>query len=103
MTRDVLRQTTTCAVRHGAEYDVPHDGTATEQYAGDVVVDRRTFAQHASADCTYRLTWPGVDVRVTSTMRVDVTADGYDVRIDVTAYDGDEQVSHRDWSEHIPR
>ena len=28
-------------------------------------------------------------------MRVDVSADGYDVAIDVTAYDGDEQVSHR--------
>ena len=76
VTRDVLRDTTTCAVRHGAEYDVPHDGRASEQYAGAVVVDRRTFAQHASADCTYRLTWPGIDVSVSSTMRVDVTADG---------------------------
>ena len=32
--------------------------------------------------CTYRLTWPGIDVRVTSTMRVDVGAEGYDVAID---------------------
>ena len=63
VTRDVLRRTTTCAVRHGSEYDVPYDGRASEQYAGEVIVDRRTFAQHASADCTYRLTWPGVDVR----------------------------------------
>ena len=89
VTRDVLRRTTTCAVRHGSAYAVPHDGTASEQYAGEVVVDRRTFAQHASADCTFRLTWPGVDVRVDSTMRVDVTADGYDVAIEATAYDGD--------------
>ena len=36
VTRDVLRDTTTCAVRHGAEYDVPHDGRASEQYAGAV-------------------------------------------------------------------
>ena len=103
VTRDVLRRTTTCAVDHGASYDVPHGGTATEQYAGEVVVDRRTFAQHAVADCTYRLTWPGVDVRVTSTMRVDVRAEGYDVVIDADAYDGGEQVSHRTWTEHIPR
>ena len=34
VTRDVLRRTTTCAVRHGAEYDVPYDGRASEQYAG---------------------------------------------------------------------
>ena len=105
--RDVLRRTTTCAVRHGAEYDVPHAGTASERYVGEVVVDRRTFAQHAAADCAYRLVWPdvedGVDVRVTSTMRVDVTADGYDVAIAATAYDGEEQVSHRTWTEHVPR
>ncbi len=102
-TRDVLRRTTTCSVRHGSSYDVPHGGTATEEYAGDVVVDNTSFAQHAEATCTYRLTWPGIDVRVTSTMRIDVTAAGYDVRTDVTAYDGDEQVSHREWAEHVPR
>ena len=69
-----------------------------------MIVDRRTFAQHAVADCTYRLTWPGVDVRVTSTMRVDVTADGYDVvdrrRARTTARS---TVSHRTWTEHVPR
>ena len=102
-TRDVLRQTTTCSVRHGSTYDVPHDGTATEEYAGEVVVDNVTFAQHATAECTFRLGWPGIDVRVTSTMRVDVGADGYDVTIDVTAYEGDERVSQREWTEHIPR
>lgn len=102
-TRDVLRHTTTCSVRHGSTYDVPHDGTATEEYAGDVVVNTETFAQHAEATCTYRLTWPDVDVRVTSSMRLDIGADGYDVAIDVTAYDGDDKVSHREWSEHVPR
>jgi len=102
-TRDVLRGTTTCSVRHGSTYDVPYDGTATEEYAGDVVVDTVTFAQHATATCTYRLTWPDIDVRVTSSMRIDVGAEGYDVAIDVTAYDGDAQVSHREWSEHVPR
>lgn len=101
--RDVLRRTTTCAVRHGSEYDVPHDGTASEQYAGEVTVDRRSFAQHAAAACSYRLTWPGVDVRVSSTMRVDVTAEGYDVVIDADAYEDDKLVSHRTWREHVPR
>ena len=35
-------------------------------------------------------------------MRVDVSA-GYDVAIDADAYDDDEQVSHRTWTEHVPR
>ncbi len=103
ITRDVLRGTTTCAVRHGAEYDVPYDGRASEQYAGSVTVDRRTFAQHAYADCTYRLTWPGVEVTVASTMRVDVSARGYDVTIEVEATDGEQVVAQRAWTEHIPR
>jgi uncharacterized protein len=103
VTRDVLRRTTTCAVDHGSSYDVPHGGTATEHYTGEVTVDRRTFAQHAFATCTFALTWPGADVRVTSTMRVDVGAEGYDVVIDADAYDAGERLSHRTWTEHLPR
>jgi hypothetical protein len=101
--RDVLRRTTTCAVRHGTAYAVPHAGTASEQYAGEVVVDRRTFAQRASAECRYRLTWPGVEVTVRSTMRVEVSATGYRVAIEVEAYDGEERVSQRRWAETVPR
>ena len=66
-----------------------------------MTVDRRTFAQHAYADCTYRLTWPGVDVTVASTMRVDVTAGGYDVTIEAEATDGEQVVAQRAWTEHI--
>jgi hypothetical protein len=90
-------------VRHDAEYPVPHQGRAWEEYAGEVVVDRRTFAQHASADCTYRVCWPGVDVRVSSTMRVEVTADAYVVAIDLLAHDGEDLVCQRAWRERLPR
>ncbi len=103
VTRDVLRRTTTCVVRHGADYTTPHDGSASEQYTGEVVVDRRTFAQHADADCTYTLTWPGIEARVHSTMRVDVSAGGYDVAIVVDAYDSGEHLARRKWREHVPR
>jgi predicted acyl esterase len=103
VSRDVLRRTTTCAVRHGSTYAVPHGGTASEEYAGEVVVDRRSFAQHASAECTYRLSWPGADVRVSSTLRLDVGAAGYDVVVDADAYDGPQHLTHRRWSEHVPR
>ena len=103
VTRDVLRRTTTCAVRSGATYDIPHGGTASEEYVGAVVVDRRTFAQHADATTTFTLQWDDVDVRVTSTMRVDVGAASYEVVIDCDAFDGSELVSHREWRESIPR
>ena len=103
VTDDVLRRTTTCSVRHGADYPVPYDGHAWESYAGDVVVDRRTFAQQARAECSYRLTWPGVDVRVHGSMSVDVGPGTLDVAIEVVAHDGEEEVAHRTWAEEVPR
>ncbi len=36
-------------------------------------------------------------------MRVDVTVDGYDVTIEADAFEESERVSHRTWTEHIPR
>jgi uncharacterized protein len=103
ITRDVLGRTTTCAIEHGSTYDVPYDGTATEAYAGTVSVDRRTFGQAATADCTYALSWPGVSVRVRSTMDVTVTASGYDVAIELVADLDGEQVATRSWREQLPR
>jgi uncharacterized protein len=102
ITDDVLRRTTTCTVDHGSDYATPHGGHAWEHYEGHVSVDRRNFAQQATADCTYRLTWPGVDVRVSSTMRVDQNADGLAVHIEVEAYDGEERVAGRVWDERLP-
>ena len=86
-----------------ASYDVPHEGTALEDYRGEVGVDRRTFAQWATAETTYRLTWPDIEVRVVSTLRVDIGPDGYDVVIEADAYDDEEQVGHREWREYVPR
>jgi predicted acyl esterase len=103
VTRDVLRRATTCAVRHGSTYPIPHDGTASEEYAGEVVVDRRTFAQRAAAECSYRLRWPEADVRITSTMRVDVDAEGYAVTITAAAFEGEDPVTNRVWTAHFPR
>jgi hypothetical protein len=86
-----------------ASYEVPHDGTALEDYSGEVGVDRRAFAQWATAETTYRLTWPGIEVRVVSTLRVDIGPAGYDVVIEADAFDGDAQVGHREWREFMPR
>jgi predicted acyl esterase len=103
VTRDVLRRTTTCTVRSVASYDTPHDGTALEDYRGKVAVDRRTFAQWATAETTFRLTWPGIEIRVIATLRVDIGPDGYDVVIEADAFDGDEPFGHREWREFMPR
>ena len=102
VTRDVLRRTTTCAVGTARSTTCPTAATppsSTPARSSSTAVP----SPSTRADCTYRLTWPGVDVRVSSTMRVDVTADGYDVTIEADAYEGDDLVSHRAWNEHVPR
>jgi uncharacterized protein len=103
ISRDVLRRTTTCAVSSGATYAVPHGGRATERYEGSVTVDRRSFDQWAQAETQFAITWPEVEVLVRSTLRIDVTADGYDVVIDALAYEGGTLVTSRSWVEHVPR
>ena len=105
--RDVLRRTTTCRTGSRSTYAVPHGGTATEEYAGTVGVDRRTFDQWADAAATFELSWPGADVRVNATMRVDVLAAHLDVTIALTAEEGPPGrrtvVREREWRERIPR
>ncbi len=103
VSRDVLRATTTCAVRHGADYPVPYDGHASEAYAGEVTVDRRTFGQVATADCTFTLRWPEVEVSTHASLEVAVTADGYHVAVSAEAREGDRLVGSRSWRERLPR
>lgn len=100
---DVLRRRTTAHTRTVSAYDTPYDGRAREDYLGAVSVDRRTWEQTAHAVTTYDLTWPGVAVRVVSTMDVTITTAGLDVGIDTVATLDGETVSHRSWHEVIPR
>ena len=103
ITDDVLARTTTARTRVETAYDTPYDGRSHEVYAGEVTVDRRTFAQHAHADTMFELSWPGIDVRVRSVLDVEITAAGYSVAIETVAHLGGTEVSRREWSEHLPR
>jgi hypothetical protein len=103
VSRDVLGRRTTCTVRHGTAYPVPYGGRAEERYAGSVTVDRRTFDQQASAECTFSLSWPGIEATVEATMDVEVVVDRYEVAIDATARAGATVVGTRSWRESLPR
>jgi len=100
---DVVAGSTEAITRQVSEYPTPYDGSARESYFGRVSVDRHTFDQHAHAQAVYDLTWPDVAIQVRSVMDVEVTADGYDVRISVHAVDGGEEFGHRTWHELFPR
>jgi hypothetical protein len=103
ITDDVLARVTTARTLSDSSYPTPYDGSAHERYAGEVSVDRRSFAQRAEADTTFELSWPGVDVEVRSTMSLEVRAATYDVEIETWATLDGSEVSRRRWSESIPR
>lgn len=100
---DVLRRTTTARTHTVSEYATPYDGTAREDYRGEVAVDRCTWDQTAHAVTTYDLTWPGIAVHVESTMDVTITRAGYDVVIETVATLDGAEVSRRSWRESVPR
>ncbi len=103
ITDDVLHRITTAHTLIESDYATTYDGRSRERYAGEVSVDRRTFEQHAHADTTFELSWPGINVKVHSVMDIDITAAGYDVTISTVAERDGSEVSQRSWSEHIPR
>ncbi|MEQ6903809.1 CocE/NonD family hydrolase [Nocardioides sp. YIM 152588] len=103
ITDDVLRRTTTARTHSVSEYETPYDGTAREDYLGEVTVDRRTHRQTAHAVTTFDLTWPGVEISVVSTMDVEVSGAGVGVVIGTVASRDGEVVSTREWRESFPR
>jgi hypothetical protein len=100
---DVLARTTTARTVSVSDYETPYDGRALEDYRGEVRVDRRTFTQHAHADTTYELSWPGVDIRVRSVMEVTIQDGEVGVVIDTWAWRDGAEVSHRTWPEPVDR
>ncbi len=100
---DVLRRTTSAVTRSDSAYATPHGGHARETYLGEVSVHRGTFAQHAHADTTFELAWPGVEVQVRSVMDVEITAEGHAVVIETVATHGGREISRRRWREKLPR
>jgi hypothetical protein len=96
---DVLRRVTSARTTSVSEYETPYGGRALEDYRGEVSVERRTFAQHAHADTTYELSWPGVDIRVESVMDVAIQDGEVTVSIDTWAWQDGVEVSHRQWRE----
>ncbi len=105
--RDVLDRTTSCVVDHGSTYEIPYGGTATEHYEGRVTVDQVSFEQHASAQTTFTIRWPDVEVSTTATMNVHISADSFDVTIDLAAREatasGFTTLATRQWEQAIPR
>jgi hypothetical protein len=107
--RDVLRRTVRCVVDHGSTYDVLDGAQASEHYAGWVEVDRRSFAQAAQSDVTFRLLWPEGEMCTHATLDVAAGAGAYavDIRLEASARDPRDERSHliaeRHWQRRIPR
>jgi uncharacterized protein len=99
---DVLGRVTSARTVSVSEYETPYDGTAREDYRGEVSVDRRTFEQRAHAETVLDLTWPGITVQARSVMDVTVTNEGVHVAIETWMDHDGTEISHRAWRERIP-
>jgi hypothetical protein len=95
-------------------YPTPY-GAYREHYAGQVEIDRRTFAQHATAQVSFALDFsgdsgstdgtvnPGSSVVVSSDLDMRAAERSFTVRIDLTAQENGQPVGARTWSRVFPR
>jgi hypothetical protein len=100
---DVLGRVTSARTASVSTYDTPYDGTAREEYRGEVSVDRRTFMQRAHGDTTYDLTWPGVEIRVRSVIDVVIERGQVTAAIHTVAERDGAVVSDRSWQQVTSR
>ncbi|MEI2810933.1 MAG: CocE/NonD family hydrolase [Nocardioides sp.] len=103
ITDDVIAKHTLARTLSESTYETPYGGRSTERYEGLVGVDRVTFRQWAEATTSFELGWPEAVVEVVSTVRIEVEATGYHVRIETTAARDGIEVSRRTWKESVPR
>ena len=101
--RDVLRHRTFAEVGHGSSYQAGYGAECQERYTGRVEVDARTGHQSAVASSRFDISWP--EARVSSEARLDlqVDAEGFDVRVNLDVWAGDESVAVLEWRRRIPR
>ena len=107
--RDVLRRTVRCEVDHGSTYEAADGHEVTEHYAGWVEVDRRSFAQRAHSEVTFKLGWPEGEMCTYATMDLHAGPEAYDVDIRLEARERppleerSQLVAERHWRRRFPR
>jgi putative CocE/NonD family hydrolase len=100
--QDVLRRTTSAIIDHGGDYPTAY-GRFREHYAGRVDVDRRSFAQRATARVTFGLDLAAARIEVASDLEVLADAESFTVTIDLDAAEDGEPSLHRSWHRVFPR
>jgi uncharacterized protein len=101
---DVLRRTTRAVTRYGGTYLGSHGATVTDDYRGDVGVSTVDPAQAwSTGTASFRIAWPEATVRTESAVSVVSDADGFDVSVELRAFDGDTLVAAREWKRRLAR
>jgi hypothetical protein len=99
---DVLTRTTSAVIDHGGDYPTAY-GRFREHYTGRVDVDRRTFAQRATARVTFGLDLAATRIEVASDLEVVADAESFTVTIDLDAAEEGQPSRHRSWHQVFPR
>ena len=75
----------------------------TESYSGQVKIDNKSWSQQATGTSEFKIEWPGLHVRSTSTLCIN--ADERDINVNLTLQvwrDGTTYFS-KTWHECVPR
>ena len=101
---DVLRRVTRAVTRYGGTYPGLHAATVTDDYRGEVGVSTTDPADAwSTGTSTFTLAWPEATVRTESRVHVRSDASGFDLSVELRAWDGDQQVADRRWDRRLPR
>ncbi len=101
---DVLGRRTWVVVEHGATYGAPHGATVVEVYAGEVGVHLDDPADGwATAMSRYELAWPSAAATSEARLRVQSSAEAFDVEVELDVTADGEPFAQRRWHERILR
>lgn len=101
---DVLGRETRVVSRYGGTYDAANGAVVTDDYRGElgVSVDDPAHAW-ARGRSSFEIVWPEATVRTESTLVIESDADELRATIELSVFDGDEQVARRAWDVIRPR
>ena len=101
---DVLSRATTARTAYGGSYEVRHGGRMTDSYEGRVVVPVTDPAlAMAGGTVRFEIDWPEASVAVESRLLFLSTFDEYRVDIELDAFESDQLIAERRWSQRFPR
>lgn len=95
---DVLARETAVVTHYGGTYPGGHGATVTDDYCGRLTVSTDDPGRaSATGTARFEIVWPDVSCRTEATLSVRSEADEFHVDIELTVWEHDTEIAHRNW------